>query len=74
MTRATEDRAPFVCPSCRSEEVYRLTGTDGTYECYQCGGKTHEKIEENRSDLEDLADRDSPASKLAWLLVEGYDA
>lgn len=63
------ERANFSCPSCDSTEIYRVTGTEGTFECRSCGGKTHEKIEECRDDLEALARSDNPAGELASLLV-----
>jgi len=64
-----DTRADFSCPSCDSSDIFRVGNTDGTYECQQCGERTHEKIEAARQDLEDLADSDSPASKLAAKLV-----
>jgi len=70
MANLTDDRAAFPCPYCSSGDVYRVTATDGTYECYNCGERTHEKIEENRDDLEDLAESDNASSKLAKLLTE----
>lgn len=72
MTRTTDDRANFCCPSCDSSEIYRVTATDGTYECYECGTKTHEKVEERRDDLKALAEGDSAASELAALLVGDF--
>ena len=69
MTRATDDRANFACPNCDSSRIFRLTGTDGLYECFECCQKTHEKVEECRDDLEELASSDNPAGELAALLV-----
>ena len=62
-------RANFACPACDSSDLFRVTATDGTYECAKCGERTHEKIERHRDDLETLADSDSPAGELAALLV-----
>lgn len=67
--KATDDRAPFVCPFCESQEIYRVTGTDGTYECYECGERTHEKVEENRDELRELAGSDNAAASLAATLL-----
>jgi len=65
------ERADFCCPECDSSEMRRVSGTDGTYECQQCGERTHEKIENAREDLEALAQSDNPAGELAALLIGG---
>ena len=64
-----QSRADFCCPACDSSDLFLVSGTDGTYQCQHCDAKTHEKIEAIRDDLEDLADSDNPASRIAGLLA-----
>jgi len=65
----TDERADFHCRKCKSLLLYRVVGTDGTYQCESCGFKTHAKIEDQRDDLKDLAESDNPASRVAATLL-----
>lgn len=65
----TRKEAPFDCPYCGSQ-VKHVTHTNATYECVSCGERTHEKIEERRERLEELAETDNPAAELAKYLTE----
>lgn len=67
------DREQTECPHCGYGRMEKVTNTNGTFECMSCEQRTHEKIEANRHDLEDLAESDSPVSRIASLLVGGSD-
>jgi len=70
----TSDRADFCCHECNSDDIYRVNGYDGTFECADCGYQTHQKIERSRDDLAELAEYDVPAARLAELLTDGDSA
>jgi len=50
-----------------------VSGHDGTYRCPSCEKRTHEKIENIRGDLEDLAESDNAAAWIAEALAEGVE-
>jgi uncharacterized Zn finger protein (UPF0148 family) len=56
------------CPFCPGS-LMPVSQTDGLYECPACGKRTHEKIEQNRDAIADLAESDSPASWVAKCLL-----
>ncbi|WP_152436395.1 hypothetical protein [Halosimplex carlsbadense] len=69
-----EQRTNWPCPHCDSSDVFPVEGTDGLYRCDKCGGRTHDKIEENREALEDLAESDLPVADVAETLLGGDSA
>jgi len=73
MSEPRDDLSDISCPVCDSCAMKPVQGTHGTYECTDCGARTHEKIEEHRADLQALADSDNPAGKLAALLLGGRE-
>jgi hypothetical protein len=67
------ERADFCCPACDDSDIFRVEGTDGTYECRACDMRTHEEIEAHRDQLAALADGDGPAGEVAALLLGGEE-
>jgi predicted RNA-binding Zn-ribbon protein involved in translation (DUF1610 family) len=67
----TRERADFNCPSCEGSAIFRVEGTDGTYECQACGNRTHERIERHREELAEVAECDLPVADVAQLLLGG---
>lgn len=53
------------CPFCRKAEMQKLDYTDGTYECPNCGEKTHEKVEQNKQELKEVRQTDLPVAQVA---------
>jgi hypothetical protein len=67
------ERADFCCPQCDDSDIFRVEGTDGTFECRRCNHRTHVKIERHRDQLAALADGDGPAGEVAALLLGGEE-
>jgi len=65
------ERANFDCPDCGSSDVFGVDATDGTYQCRQCGLRTHEKIERHRDTLEESAEDEMAAADVAAVLIGG---
>lgn len=59
------------CPHCNG----RLHETDDHehYACQQCGRELHQVVVDNLDTFESLADRDTPAAKIAEAALEGRE-
>lgn len=49
--------------------MQKMDRGDGLYKCPSCGERTHEKIEENRGSLRELARTNGPAADICEVLL-----